>query len=64
MRLLACKVGTCCASLSSLSICKRVVLPALSNPKNNSLPDFFHNPEIKENTNTYTYIKTWLLMLF
>ena len=45
--LLGCNDGTCCASLSSFNMCKRVVLPALSNPKNNNLPDFFHNPKNK-----------------
>lgn len=51
---LGCRVGTCCASLSSFSMCSSVVLPALSNPRNNSLPDFFHNPVI-----TYIIYK-WL----
>ena len=38
--LLGCNVGTCWPSLSSLSMCRRVVLPALSKPKNTSFPDF------------------------
>lgn len=42
--LLGCKVGTCWANLSSLSMCNNVVLPALSKPRNNNLPDFFQRP--------------------
>lgn len=45
--LLGCSVGTCWASLSSFNMCKSVVLPALSNPKNRSFPDFFHKPAKK-----------------
>lgn len=44
INLLGCSVGTCWANLSSLSICNNVVLPALSKPRNNNLPDFFHRP--------------------
>ena len=39
-----CSVGTCWAILSSFNICKSVVFPALSSPKNSNFPDFFHNP--------------------
>lgn len=42
---LGCKVGTCCPSLSSLSMCSSVVLPALSRPRNTNLPDFLYSPE-------------------
>ena len=41
---LAYKVGTCCPILSSLSMCISVVLPALSSPRNTSVPLFFHSP--------------------
>lgn len=41
---LGCKVGTCCPSLSSLSMCSSVVLPALSRPRNTNLPDFLYSP--------------------
>ena len=37
-------VGTCWPILSSFSMCNRVVFPALSRPKNTSLPLFFHSP--------------------
>lgn len=39
-----CNVGCKVANLSFFNICKRVVLPALSNPKNNNLACLFHNP--------------------
>lgn len=42
---LGCKVGTCCPSRSSLSICSSVVLPALSRPRNTNLPDFLYSPK-------------------
>lgn len=42
--LLGCSVGTCWPSLSSLSMCSRVVLPALSKPRNTSFPDFLYKP--------------------
>ena len=38
------RVGTCWAILSSFSMCNKVVFPALSRPRNTSLPDFFHRP--------------------
>lgn len=44
---LGCKVGTCCPSLSSLSMCSSVVFPALSRPRNTNLPDFLYRPEAK-----------------
>lgn len=37
-------VGTCCAIRSSFSMWSKVVLPALSNPKNTSFPLFFIKP--------------------
>ena len=37
-------VGTCWAMRSSLSMCNKVVFPALSNPKNTNLPVFFIKP--------------------
>lgn len=42
--ILANNVGTCWPTRSSLNICSSVVFPALSRPKNSSLPDFFHKP--------------------
>lgn len=42
---LGCKVGTCWPSLSSLSMCSSVVLPALSRPRNTNFPDFLYSPE-------------------
>ena len=45
MLLLGWSVGTCCAILSSLSMWSSVVLPALSNPRNTSLPDFLYRPK-------------------
>ena len=49
--LLGCKVGTCCAILSSLSICSKVVLPALSKPRKTNFPDFLYRPVgFKNNT--------------
>ena len=42
--LLGWSVGTCCAIRSSLSICRSVVLPALSKPRNTNLPDFLYKP--------------------
>lgn len=47
--LLGCSVGTCWPSLSSLSMCSRVVLPALSKPRNTSFPDFLYKPRRKTN---------------
>jgi hypothetical protein len=41
---LACKVGTLVPNLSSLNIWRRVVFPALSNPRSNNFPDFFAKP--------------------
>lgn len=46
--LLGCNVGTCCAIRSSLSMCNNVVFPALSRPRNTSLPDFLYKPENKK----------------
>lgn len=46
---LGCRVGTCCPSRSSLSMCRRVVFPALSSPRNTSFPVFLYKPF---NTNT------------
>lgn len=43
--LLGCNVGTCCAMRSSFNIWSKVVLPALSNPRNKSFPLFFHSPK-------------------
>lgn len=45
---LGCSVGTCCAIRSSFSICNKVVLPALSSPRNTSFPFFFVNPGKKK----------------
>ena len=42
--LLGCNVGTCCAILSSFSMCNNVVLPALSRPRNTNFPDFLYKP--------------------
>ncbi len=42
--LLGCNVGTCCPNLSSLSMCSRVVFPALSSPRKTSFPDFLYKP--------------------
>lgn len=55
--LLGCNVGTGCAKRSSLSICSNVVLPALSKPRNSSLPDFFHSP-VKHTTQNKILL-TW-----
>ena len=45
---LACCVGLCWPIRSSFSMCNNVVFPALSSPRNTSLPDFFHSPESKK----------------
>lgn len=45
-------MGTCCPSLSSLSMCSSVVFPALSSPRNTSLPDFLYSPRTKEDVVT------------
>lgn len=55
--LLGCRVGTCCANRSSFNIYNSVVFPALSNPKNSSFPDFFHNPEKKYMDVHYDHFK-------
>lgn len=39
-----CQVGCKVANLSFFSMWSKVVLPALSRPKNNSLPCLFHKP--------------------
>lgn len=49
VNLLGCSVGTCCPSLSSLSMCSSVVFPALSSPRKTSLPDFLYSPVTKNN---------------
>lgn len=41
-------MGTCCPSLSSLSMCSSVVFPALSSPRNTSFPDFLYSPRTKK----------------
>jgi hypothetical protein len=40
-----CKVGCNVAILSFFNMCKRVVLPALSKPRNNNLACLFHKPK-------------------
>lgn len=47
------RVGTCWAILSSLSMCKRVVFPALSSPRKSNFPDFFQRP-VKDIRNCIT----------
>lgn len=61
VHLLGCNVGTCWANLSSLSICSSVVFPALSRPRNNSLPDFFHKPEINSDVFFFQLYNTWVV---
>ena len=39
-----CRVGTCCSMSPVTSLRSRVVLPALSRPRNSSLPDLLRSP--------------------
>lgn len=64
---LGCSVGTCCPSLSSLSMCRSVVFPALSSPRNTSFPVFLYNPDNKKKTNrcwSHCILVLWLLFVF
>ena len=51
--LLGCNVGTGCDILSSLSMDNNVVFPALSKPKNTSLPDFLYRPKTNNQNITF-----------